>query len=141
MEWVKQCKLPPTEAITRRNGPCNKLEDLWESLHSTYNSAKDREINLEPLDQLETHPERPWLDFSSAELMDVLGTCSSSSAPEPDHITWAQWKVICSNPVVTRLLVKLANACLKTGCWRKHFKESNSVIIPKLNNWENCSRK
>ena len=29
--------------------------------------------------------------------------------------------------------MKLANACLRTGCWPKHFKESNSVIIPKPN--------
>ena len=28
MEWVKQCKLPPAEAIQGPRGPCHNMEDL-----------------------------------------------------------------------------------------------------------------
>ena len=52
MEWVKQRKLPPAESMQGINGPCLSLEDLWNSLHDTYNAANNREVDLSVLDQL-----------------------------------------------------------------------------------------
>ncbi len=39
MEWVKQRKNPPCEAIQKDGEPCHDLEQLWDALHSTYNAA------------------------------------------------------------------------------------------------------
>ncbi|CAA7269051.1 unnamed protein product [Cyclocybe aegerita] len=43
MEWVKQCKLPPCEAICNGDQPCHDMDDLWDVLHGTYNSASGQE--------------------------------------------------------------------------------------------------
>ncbi|KAF5345864.1 hypothetical protein D9756_011194 [Leucocoprinus leucothites] len=42
MEWVKQRKLPAVEGIHFQGRPCNDLPDLWNALHSSYNSASGR---------------------------------------------------------------------------------------------------
>ncbi|CAA7270642.1 unnamed protein product [Cyclocybe aegerita] len=35
MEWVKQCKLPPCEAIHNGDQHCHDMDDLWDALHGT----------------------------------------------------------------------------------------------------------
>ena len=52
----------------------------------------------------------------------MLKACSNISAPDPDYLTW--WHL--------KLILALANACLSLRHWPRHFKESVSVIIPKL---------
>ncbi|KAF5345719.1 hypothetical protein D9756_011623 [Leucocoprinus leucothites] len=42
MDWVKQRKLPAVEGIHYQGRPCNDLPDLWNALHSSYNSASGR---------------------------------------------------------------------------------------------------
>jgi len=39
MNWVKKQKLPVMEAIKFNGIPCNNLDDLWQVLHQSYNSA------------------------------------------------------------------------------------------------------
>ena len=66
-----------------------------------------------------------------SEMNDALRACSNNSAPGPDHITWKHLKVLVADPDVSRVLLALANACLRVGHWPKTFKQSLSVIIPK----------
>ncbi|CAA7270658.1 unnamed protein product [Cyclocybe aegerita] len=89
MEWVKQCKLPPCEAIRNGDQPCHDMDDLWDALHGTYNSA------------------------SGHELLSALKGCSNSSAPGPDHITWVHLKELLKDKHVLALFIVLANACLR----------------------------
>ena len=107
------------------------MEDLWNSLHHTYNAANDREVDLSVLDQLPDKEERAWTQFTRTEVRDTLMGCSNTSAPGPDHITWAHLKVILKDKECEGLVVRMANACLQTGHWPGAFKESVSVIIPK----------
>jgi hypothetical protein len=65
MEWVKQRKLPPCEAIRYNNQPCNELSDLWDALHGTYNAASGRAFDMSILDELPDAPERDWVDFAA----------------------------------------------------------------------------
>jgi len=63
--------------------------------------------------------------------MGALAACSSLSSPGLDYVTWVHLKKIVAEPQCLNIFIKLANACLMVGCWRKHFKELVSVIIPK----------
>ncbi|CAA7268141.1 unnamed protein product [Cyclocybe aegerita] len=133
MEWVKQRKLPPCEAIRNGDQPCHDMDDLWDALHSMYNSASGREYDASVLDELPDEPVREWADFSEHELLSALKGCSNSSAPGPDHVTWVHLKELLKDKHVLVLFIVLANACLQVGHWLRIFKESLSVIVPKPN--------
>ncbi|CAA7269043.1 unnamed protein product [Cyclocybe aegerita] len=133
MEWVKQRKLPPCEAIRNGDQPCHDMDDLWDTLHSTYNSASGHEFDASVLDELPDEPVRDWADFSEHELLSALKGCSNSSAPGPDHVTWVHLKELLKDKHVLALFIVLANACLRVGHWPHIFKESLSVIVPKPN--------
>ena len=107
------------------------MEDLFEALHSMYNSANDRPVDLSALDPLPQMEERDWVPFSELEYTEALAKCASNSAPGPDHIKWPHLKLISKAPEVVRVFVALANGCMEVGHWPAHFKDSLSVIIPK----------
>ncbi|TEB14657.1 hypothetical protein FA13DRAFT_1651748, partial [Coprinellus micaceus] len=44
MDWVKERKNPPCEAIHYNGEPCHDLDKLWDALHGTYNAANDRPV-------------------------------------------------------------------------------------------------
>jgi len=131
MEWVKQRKLPACKAIQYNGQACHEMDDLWNALHNTYNSASGQDVDLSVLDPLPTLQERDWPPFSALELTDALVSCSSRSSPGPDHITWVHLKVILESHKAIQILLDLANACIRVGHWPKHFKDSISVIILK----------
>jgi hypothetical protein len=133
MEWVKERKNPPCEAIQFNGQPSHDMDALWDALHNTYNSGADRPVDLSILNELHQEPERKWPELSELELKQALDACSSRSSPGPDHVTWRHLKQIVALPVCTKVVLTLANACIKTGRWPKHFKESTSVIISKPN--------
>ncbi|CAA7267575.1 unnamed protein product [Cyclocybe aegerita] len=133
MEWVKQRKLPPCEAIRNGNWPCHDIDDLWDALHGTYNSASGCEYDASVLDELPDKLVREWADFLEHELLSALKGCSNSSVPGPDHVTWVHLKELLKDKHVLALFIMLANACLQVGHWPHIFKESLSVIVPKLN--------
>ena len=66
------------------------------------------------------------------EMQEALKACSNVSAPDPDHITWQHLKLILANNTYAVGILSLANTCLSLLYWPRHFKESVSVIIPKL---------
>ena len=41
MDWVKECKNPPCEAIQHNGQPCHNLNQFWGALHGTYHVAND----------------------------------------------------------------------------------------------------
>ncbi|CAA7268136.1 unnamed protein product [Cyclocybe aegerita] len=133
MEWVKQRKLPPCEAIYNGNQPCHDKDDLWDTLHGTYNLASGHKYDASVLDELPDELVHEWADFSEHELLSALKRCSNSSAPGPDHVTWVHLKELLKDKHVLALFIVLANACLQVGHWPCIFKESLSVIILKPN--------
>ncbi|PPQ94129.1 hypothetical protein CVT25_007914 [Psilocybe cyanescens] len=134
MSWVQQCKLPPCEAIQYQGQPCHALPQLWDALHNTNNSASDRPFNINILNCIPNIPVWGWVPFSALEMQEAKASCSNVSAPGLDHVKWSHLKMLMRGPThVFTVLLSLANACLQVGHWPKHFKESMSVIIPKLN--------
>jgi hypothetical protein len=49
MDWVGPHKTPPVKAILYQGVPCTSPDQLWNALHSTFNSALDRPIDLSVL--------------------------------------------------------------------------------------------
>jgi len=45
MNWVKKKSLPTIKVISYEDRLCNTLPDLWQALHNSYNSTKDRPID------------------------------------------------------------------------------------------------
>jgi hypothetical protein len=134
MPWARECKLPATEAILNDQGEsCNDTDMLSNTLHSTYNSASNCNVNLDCMTVgLNKLPERGWNPFSRQELLDALKSCAKNTAPGPDHISWRLLKRFIKFELgVGELITKVADASIDLGHWPDHFKRSVSVIIPK----------
>ncbi|KAJ2923470.1 hypothetical protein H1R20_g13624, partial [Candolleomyces eurysporus] len=133
MEWIKERKNPLCEAIQFEGRPCHKLDDLWDALHSTYNAASDHPVDPSILDGLEDEPKRSWPKLLQFELGQALEVCSAHSAPGPNQITWWHLKQVPALPEYRDIIIALADGCIVSGHWPRHFKESTLVIIPKPN--------
>jgi hypothetical protein len=127
MDWVGPCKTPPVQAILYQGVPCTSPDQLWNTLHSTFNSALDRPIG----DKWESPSIRAWVAYSASELSDALTGTLNRSAPGADHIMWCHLKCIVRDSYASRLFLWLANACLQSGHWPAEFKASTTVVIPK----------
>ena len=132
MAWTGPRNLPALEAIKYQGKSLVDLTDLWSALQDTYNLASERETDPSLLEELPSREARPWLEFSMAELRDVLEPTSNCSAPGLDHLTWKHVKMILSDVTSGHVILEIANACFRTGHWPSHFKKSCLVIIPKL---------
>jgi len=97
MNWVKRKTLPTIESILYEDQPCNMLPELWHALHSSYNSAENRPINVSFLNKIPQADQIQWLSFSKQEFKDAIAKCSSLSTPGPDHISWRHLKSLITN--------------------------------------------
>jgi len=104
---------------------------LWHALHSFYNAAANRLVELSILDDIPCLAPRPWVSFSVLEISEALKACSNVSAPGPDHITWHYLKSILADDICASGILSLANSCITLRHWSRHFKELVSIIIPK----------
>jgi hypothetical protein len=132
MDWVSPHKTPPVKEISYQGVPCTSPDQLWNALHSTFNSALDRPIDLSVLgDKWESPSIRAWAPYSAAKLLDALTGTSNQSAPRLDHIMWRHLKCVVCDRYASCLFLWLANACLQSGYWPAEFKASTMVVIPK----------
>ena len=87
MNWVKNRKLPVVEVIKHNGCPCFTPENLWNSLHSFFNTALHRQVNFNILDEIDYKPTQKWNPFSKFEFKSVISKCNNSSAPGPDKLS------------------------------------------------------
>jgi len=133
MNWVRKKNLPAIEAIYHKDHPCNNLTALWNALHSLYNSAENRSINMRLLDRINQYDDIDWPPFTGQEFINAIAKCSNTSLPGPDHVTWRHLKTLISDKTCLSKIVNITNTCITVGYWPDQFKESTSVIIPKPN--------
>ena len=112
MNWVKKCKLPTIKAIQYEGYPCIKLEDLWITLHNSFNFTQTREVDIHILDDIPDKPTRVWNSFSKQELIDVIEKCNNLSASGPDKLTQSHIKSIIRNKDCIFKLVDITNTCI-----------------------------
>ena len=133
MNWVKSRKLPAIEAIKHNGRPCLTPENLWNSLHSSFNTALHRQVDLNILDEVDCKPPQKWSPFSRFEFKSAISKCNNSSTPGSDKLTWHHLKIIIKNEDCLSRIINIANICINLGHWPKYFKVSTTIVTPKLN--------
>ncbi|KAI0720224.1 hypothetical protein C8T65DRAFT_529705, partial [Cerioporus squamosus] len=86
--WTKPRALPMYKSLVHEGRPLVELDDLWEAVNATYNSAAQREVDMSFLDELPQLEERDVPPISMQELRDAVANVSSRSAPGSDHLRW-----------------------------------------------------
>jgi len=133
INWVNKHKLLTIEMIKYNGNPCLELADLWQALHSSFNSAQFQMIDKMVLNELESFLSSTWLDFLEEEFTYTIINCYNSSASGPNKVLWEYLKHIIINKSCLKNIVFIANMCFKLGYWPSHFKESTTIVIPKSN--------
>ena len=86
MNWVNKHKLPAIETIKYNDQQCLNIDNLWNALHSTFNTALHHHIDIDILDEIADKPTSPWPAFSKEEFRCALSSCNNSSVPSPDKL-------------------------------------------------------
>ena len=115
------------------NCQCLEINDLWNALHSTFNTVLHHQVDIDILNEITDKPISSWPTFSKEEFRLALANCNNSSAPGPDKLLWSHLKTILKDDDCLNVIISIANACIKVGYWPSHFKRSTMVIIPKPN--------
>jgi len=87
MSWVNKCKLPTIEAIKYNDQQCLNIDDLWNMLHSIFNTALHHQVDIKILNEISEKPTSPWPSFSKEEFRIVMASCNNASAPRPDKLS------------------------------------------------------
>jgi len=133
MNWVNKKKLPAIETIKHNGSSCLELNDLWQALYSSFNSAQFRNVDESVLNECESVSPMTWLKFSEEEFTCAIINCNDLSALGPDRVSWGHLKHVIKNKLCLRNIICIMNACFDLGHWPNHFKKSTTIIIPKPN--------
>jgi len=133
MNWVNKKKLPAIEMIKHNGSSCLELNDLWQALHSSFNSAQFQNVDELVLNECKSVLPMTWLKFFEEEFTHAIINCNDLSAPGPDRVSWGHLKHVIKNKSCLRNIICIANACFDLGHWLNHFKKSTTIIIPKPN--------
>ena len=133
MNWIKRRKLPAIEAINQNGHPYLILNSLWNALHNTFNTALNRQVNLDIINKIEHKPSQDWYLFSKEEFKLAISKYSDTLVLGPDKLTWRHLKFIIKNDSCLTNIVNIADSCINLGYWPKYFKISFTIIIPKPN--------
>ena len=79
MSWVNKHKLLAIEAIKYNSQPCLTLDSLWNALHSTFNTAVNRHVNIKILDEISDKMKMSWSPFSKEEFKHIIDNCNTWS--------------------------------------------------------------
>ena len=126
-------KLQATEAIKHNDHLCLTPDSLWNTLHSSFNTALHRYVDPNILNEVAYKPLQSWNSFSRYEFKSAISKCIDTSTPGPDKLTWRHWKLIFKNDDCLSKIINIADACIDLGHWPKYFKVSTTVVIPKPN--------
>ena len=131
MAWTRPRPLPLYHSLVHNGAPLSSMPDLFQGLHDQFYSASGRPVDLAFAESLPSLPVRDCPPISLRECREAVASCSSSSAPGPDHVTWPLVQLLVSTPESGAVLLALYNACLFLGYWPSQFKDSTTVVIPK----------
>ena len=133
MNWVNKWKLSAPEAIKFNSWPYLELDNLWQALYFTFNTAQLYIIDCDVLDELRSFSFLSWTNFAEEEFISSLTNYNSSFTPGPDKLLWRHLKIILKDSTCLKNVISIANTCIKLSHWPSHFKISSTVIIPKPN--------
>ena len=131
--WVNKRKLPTIESIKYNNHQCLEIDDLWNVLHSTFNTALYYQVDVHILNEITDKPISSWPTLSKEEFRLALANCNNSFAPGPNKLSWSHLKIIFKDDNCLNVITSITNACIEVRYWPLHFKRSTTVVIPKPN--------
>ena len=106
------------------------IEELWDILHLTFNTALYCYVDVDVLYKIADKPLSTWTPFSKEEFRSTIANCNNSSILEPDKLLWSHLKAIVKD---NDCLSTIINICINCGFWPSHFKRFTMVVIPKPN--------
>ena len=133
MSWVNKCKLLAIEAIKYNDQLCLTIDNLWNTLHSTFNTAFHHQVDINILDKVTDKPPSSWALFSKEEFKSATANCNNSFTPEPDKLLWSHLKIILKYNECLGIIISIADTCIDLGFWPSYFKRSTTVVILKPN--------
>ena len=87
MSWVNKRKLPAIKAIKYNNQLYLTIDDLWNILHSTFNTALYCRVDINILDEIVDKSSSLWALFSKKEFKSAIANCNNSFTPGPDKLS------------------------------------------------------
>ena len=115
MSWVNKYKLSTIKTIKYHDQQCLNINDLWNALHSTFNTALHCQVDIDILDEIADKPTSPWPSFSKEEFRLALSSCNNSSVPGPDKLMWSHLKIILKDDECLNIIIHIANSCIELG--------------------------
>ena len=102
-------------------------------LHSSFNTALNRQVDLNILNKVEHKPSQGWSPFSKNKFKSAISKYNDSLAPGPDKLSWCHLKIILQNEACLTNIINIADSCINLGYWPNYFKFSTTIVIPKPN--------
>ena len=133
MNWVNKWKLLAIKSIKYNDQPCLEINDLSNTLHSSFNIAQHYCIDKSVLEEVLSFLSSSWTQFSEEEFIIAIAKCNNSSAPGPDKLSWYHLKHILKNKMCLNNIVNITNSCFNLSFWPSYFKISTTIVIPKPN--------
>ena len=133
ISWVNKHKLPAIEAIKYNDQLCLTIDNLWNTLHSTFNTAFHQQVDINILNEIVDKSSSAWALFSKKEFRNAITNYNNFFIPGPDKLLWSHLKIILKDGNCLSNIISIANTCINLGYWLSHFKRSMIVIISKSN--------
>ena len=133
MNQAQKQKLPATEVIQFNSRSCIKLNNLWQALYLSFNSAYNCHINIDILDEISSKHVSIWKPFLKEEFKNTISKYNDLSASGPDKISWKILKWIINDNDCLTSIINITNACINLGHQPLYFKSLTLIIIPKPN--------
>ena len=111
MSWVNKHKLPAIEMIKYNGQPCLELDDLWQALHSSFNTAQFHQIDENVLNELDLYSLSLWASFSEIDFTSIIIKYNNLSASEPDKLSWRHLKSIIKDKICLSNIIAITNIC------------------------------
>ena len=86
-ELGQQTKSPAIEMIKYNGRPCLDLENLWQALYLSFNTAQFRQIDKNVLSELNLYQTSSWSPFSEEEFTSAIVKCNILLAPSSDKLS------------------------------------------------------
>ena len=131
MNWVNKHKMLVIKAIKYNNQPCLNIDDLWQALHLSFNTALHHSVDASVLDKIASFSSSPWASFFKEEFRNTITNCNNLSTLSSDKLLWSYLKHILQDINCLNSIIKIANMYIDLEYWPSHFKKSTTVIIPK----------
>ena len=110
-----------------------ELDNLWQALYQSFNSAHNHQVSTDIFDKILSKPISEWTPFLKEEFKSIINKYNNLSAPRLDKISWKLFKRFINVKFCLNSIINIINVCINLGHWSSHFKTLTSIIILKLN--------